>query len=349
MRFHIGLSINWKTIKKWIIPIVLGILVFLGYSSANAATLTDTTSWMIVETFNNSTTAQARANCSPWTDSYDGNDYCMVYPDDYVTSVRFTGRVTVQPYEFKANNTYKIVINTVGVFPTNFTKANVYFELYSGGYSSAVSFSSISGTNINSWMQSWVLTFKPTQDYSAKTFAITFISPSQFGGDGYGMFENFEIIEVDNTNDVIIDQNETIIDQNEETNKQLGDLNEKQDEIKDSITDSTVEEGTGNNFFNNFNTEDNGGISGIVTAPLDLIKSLLDNQGSCTDLSFEVWGKEVALPSGCLIWDEVPSSIEIVLQTLFCGPCAYYLLTKLFKDVNNLKDPNKSEVSTLDL
>lgn len=128
----------------------------------------------------------------------------------------------------------------------------------------------------------------------------------------------------------------------DETNDQLGNLN-------DNITNGNIDSGTGNSFFDNFQTEDNGGISGIITAPLTLINSLLDGQGTCTDLTFPILGKEVSMPSGCIIWDKVPNEMEVLIQTLVCGTGAYFLLRQLFKDIEKLKNPNNSEVSTLDL
>lgn len=129
----------------------------------------------------------------------------------------------------------------------------------------------------------------------------------------------------------------------------IDDTNEKLDDLNGSINNSDVDSSKGNSFFSNFSTEDNGGISSIVTAPLVLIRSLLDSQNSCSDLKFEILGKEVSIPSGCIIWDKVPNEIELIIQTLVCGPGAYYLLKKLFKDINKLKNPGNSEVSTLDL
>lgn len=112
-----------------------------------------------------------------------------------------------------------------------------------------------------------------------------------------------------------------------------------------------VDESTSNGggFFDNFTTTDNGGISSIVTSPLRLIKGLLNSGSSCQDLSFTIYGKKVAFPSGCILWDKVPDNVLTIYHTLICGVFAYYLLIKLFKDIENLKDPNKSEVSTLDL
>ena len=33
MRFHIGLSFRWKTIKKFLIPIIIGLLAYFGFGN----------------------------------------------------------------------------------------------------------------------------------------------------------------------------------------------------------------------------------------------------------------------------------------------------------------------------
>ena len=32
MRFHFGVSLNWRTIKKFLIPIILGLIAFFGFN-----------------------------------------------------------------------------------------------------------------------------------------------------------------------------------------------------------------------------------------------------------------------------------------------------------------------------
>lgn len=126
------------------------------------------------------------------------------------------------------------------------------------------------------------------------------------------------------------------------------------DELNSSINNDNVDSGTGSDFFNNFNTTDNGGISGIITKPLVLINSLLSNNNSCSDLTFSIQfpalsSKSVSLPSGCILWDKVPSSVVNLYQVFVVGFSSYYLLKRLFKDVEDLKNPDKDEVEVIDL
>lgn len=112
-----------------------------------------------------------------------------------------------------------------------------------------------------------------------------------------------------------------------------------------TIYDSTVD--SNSSFFENF-TDNDHGLSGIVTAPLVLIKEL--NSGTtCTPLTLPILGKNISIPSGCILWEKVPNEIEVIYHIFVGGFLAYIIATNLFHDVNNLKDPEKSEVSTLDL
>lgn len=141
------------------------------------------------------------------------------------------------------------------------------------------------------------------------------------------------------------------IKEQQATNDKLDDTNNKLDGIQGSINDDNVDDSTstGSGFFSDFELNDNGGISGIVKAPLTLINSLLGSSNSCPDLRFEILGKEVSMPGGCMLWDLADDSIVTIYQTFVCGISAYFICTSLFKDIDKLKNPGNSEVSTLDL
>lgn len=101
-------------------------------------------------------------------------------------------------------------------------------------------------------------------------------------------------------------------------------------------------------FFESITFEDNGGISRIVSAPLDLIRSLINND-SCSPLLLPIWGKDIEIPSGCILWENATEEINTLWHTLICGAGGYFILTSLFKDIEKIKNPKSSEVSTLDL
>lgn len=128
----------------------------------------------------------------------------------------------------------------------------------------------------------------------------------------------------------------------------MTETNEKLDNINDSLTDSNVDSSDATGFFDDFTTEDNGGISGIVTAPLNMVNSLLQT-GTCSDFSFSILGKDVSLPCGSILWNSVPTAILVIYHTIICGYFSYLILKSLFKDIEKMKNPNSSEVNTIDL
>lgn len=121
-------------------------------------------------------------------------------------------------------------------------------------------------------------------------------------------------------------------------------------DLNDTMNNSDVSGASSDasNFFSSFTESDHGGLSAIVTAPLVVVNSMLTNN-SCQDLRFQVMGTDVSFPSGCILWNLADSTIVTLWQTIVCGFVSYLLLKKLFKDIENLKNPSNSEVSTLDL
>lgn len=101
-------------------------------------------------------------------------------------------------------------------------------------------------------------------------------------------------------------------------------------------------------FFKDFSDSDVGGISGIVSLPLDLIRSLV-GEGTCSPLVLPIWGKEIEVPSGCIMWEQASDEIVTIWHTIICGLGSYYILVDLFKTTEKLKEPQDLEVNTLDL
>lgn len=149
------------------------------------------------------------------------------------------------------------------------------------------------------------------------------------------------------TNDIIFNQTQELIDNQ---NKNQQETNDRLDKIDDTLNDDDVSssESEISSFFDNFNLKDNGGISGVIILPLRVIEGLVSG-GTCSNLEFSIFGKDVYFPSGCILWSNAPSSIVLIYQTLICGLFGYILCIRLFKDVESLKNPNDSGVSTLDL
>lgn len=127
-----------------------------------------------------------------------------------------------------------------------------------------------------------------------------------------------------------------------------GETNNKLDDLNDNITnsDTTGSQNTANGFFNNFNTDDNGGISAIVTAPLRAINSMVD--GTCQPLTATWRGKTISLPCGTEFWDKM-SPIRTFLNVIEGGIICYGILVDLYKMINRMKDPEDDRVDVMKL
>lgn len=179
-------------------------------------------------------------------------------------------------------------------------------------------------------------------------------------------FIGYRLIDIttysDETIQGMIQDNQTSLDNLEEdvailqetqqaTNDKLDDQiqqdKEQHDEIMDSNTSGATDDAT--SFFDDFSNTDHGGISGVVSAPLELIKSLINNNNVCSNLNFSVFEKDVYFPSGCVLWNKVPDSFITIWNVLICGLGSYGILIALFKDIEKLKTPDSKGVDTLDL
>lgn len=123
-------------------------------------------------------------------------------------------------------------------------------------------------------------------------------------------------------------------------------------DVNNSINNDNVDSGTGSDFFNDFQTQDNGGISAIVTKPLMLVNTLLDyDHNQCTDLVLpDIMGaKNVKLPSGCILWGSAPNLVNTLWGLFVCGLASYRIIKDLFHIIENLKNPDDDRVEVMDL
>lgn len=121
--------------------------------------------------------------------------------------------------------------------------------------------------------------------------------------------------------------------------------NDKLDDLNGNILDDNVDEN--GSFFSDF-TDNDHGLSGIITAPLRAINKLT---GECEPVTFNVLNEPIILPCGdTLFWDK-PSvaSFKIIWNLIVGGPLLFALLKKLFNVVENLKDPDSSKIEVVDL
>lgn len=127
--------------------------------------------------------------------------------------------------------------------------------------------------------------------------------------------------------------------------------NDTLNNINDSITNNNVDSNTGTDFFNDFQTTDNGGISAIVTKPLHIINSLLSSNSQCANLNLPpiLGANNVSIPSGCILWDHADNTMTTLWYTFVCGLGSYFVLKDLFKWIETLKNPDNDKVEVVDL
>ena len=142
---------------------------------------------------------------------------------------------------------------------------------------------------------------------------------------------------------VIQQQTEELKKGQEETNKQLGDLN-------DNLTNSDTNEASSsaNEFFSGFESDDFG-LSSIITAPLNLIKSITSS--TCTPIGFKApfVDQQITLPCMGNIYKKYFGSFLTLYQTITFGIVAYWVSVNIFFMVKGFKDPDSDRIEVLDL
>lgn len=157
-----------------------------------------------------------------------------------------------------------------------------------------------------------------------------------------------ERLQIDTTTGQILNQSATIIDQNNTIINNQEDIKNNTEDIKDTLKDDNIDTSKSNSFFSNFTDEDNGGISGVVTAPLRFIRKITN---TCTPFTLKVMEQDVTLPCGnTLFWDKPEvATFKTTWNVLVGGAILYALVVKLFKVISDLKNPDSSKVEVLDL
>lgn len=203
---------------------------------------------------------------------------------------------------------------------------------------------SITGTNISSGNLGYLIEYNEDKEYIGYTpnRDRTFISTND---------TRYFRISSTNTNIIIFKGTEfkctNKLDSLNDTQKET---NDKLDSLNDNITNSDSSEATGeaSDFFSNFNT-DTFGLTSVITAPLELIKSITSK--SCTPLhgTLPFVSTEVNLPCLSTIYENHFSSFLTIYRTITFGFVSYWVCIKIFNLVKDFKNPEHDEIEVLDL
>lgn len=139
-----------------------------------------------------------------------------------------------------------------------------------------------------------------------------------------------------------------IINAQNVTNALIDATNKSLTDIKDALQDDNVDTDHAGSFFDSFTSPDHGGISGVIASPLQAINKITDK---CSPINFEIFEQEISLPCGDTLFWSKPEVEEFrsFWNILFGGSMIYFLLVKLFKVIEGLKDPNDSKVEVMKL
>ena len=134
------------------------------------------------------------------------------------------------------------------------------------------------------------------------------------------------------------------------SNKTNEDIKNSVNDIKDSINNDNVDGSinTASNLFNNY-SETDFGLSGVITAPLNLIRSLTSKTCSQLVLPIPFTDKSLTLPCLSSIYREHFNGILSIYQIVLFAIVGYRVCISIFFMVKGFKDPNKDEIEVMDL
>lgn len=142
----------------------------------------------------------------------------------------------------------------------------------------------------------------------------------------------------------------------EAINNQTIIIKEGQDKINDSINntndtlnddDTTEADSKITGFFNDF-ADNSHGLSSIVTAPLNAVNAMLTT--TCTAPSATYKDSTFSFPCGSILWEqEGASALKTFINLIYGGLICYGIVKSLFKDVNDLKNPENDKVEVMNL
>lgn len=129
----------------------------------------------------------------------------------------------------------------------------------------------------------------------------------------------------------------------------LDDTTNAINDVNNSINNDNVDSATNKatSFFNNF-TDNDHGLSSIITMPLNSIRLMLSD--NCVAPHTIYKGKTISLPCGDILWSRPgANALKDFLNVVYGGFICYYLIRSFFMWVNRFKDPDNDKIEVIDL
>lgn len=252
------------------------------------------------------------------------------------------------PYQMNVSSksgTFDYSVNVYANSPESFDydSFNIAISPFNG--TSKCSHSSSTSNDVTTIIGTCTYSFTESSTFSGFNFGIEAleqtlpISPLMKGIIRYGFnqpqniqFSNFTISNLKNASDYSSDLNDIKNDINNvnnslnNVNNSIKDTNNKLDDVNNTLNDDNVDDAkdSANSFFSTFQT-DTFGLTGIITAPLNLIKSITST--SCSDLVLPLpfintegrVGSQFALPCMEQIYSDNFGDFFTLYQTITTG------------------------------
>ena len=126
--------------------------------------------------------------------------------------------------------------------------------------------------------------------------------------------------------------------------------NQKLDTLNDNITnsDSSGATSSASGFFDGFTT-DTFGLTSIITAPLNLIKSITSATCTPLTLSMPFVEQNITIPCMTQIYSNYFGSFLTIYQLITFGLVSYWVCVHVFRMVKDFKNPEHDEIEVVDL
>lgn len=248
----------------------------------------------------------------------------------YLTKFYICNNPNISSYNYRIGNTDYSTPNkfNADILALNDSALSTSPGISSLGYSSCRLYSGlyVPTTTGNNWIS---IQFTSNNTQTTK-FAIIAVQTENLG-----IYTNTikQIIESSNGN--VVDAVGQVKEETKKTNDTLND------------DDTTEADSKISGFFNDFN-DNSHGLTAIITAPLNAVNAMLST--SCVAPTATYKGSTFSLPCGSILWSQDGAdSFKTFINLIYGGLVCYGILKSLFKDVNDLKNPDNDRVDVMDL
>lgn len=147
----------------------------------------------------------------------------------------------------------------------------------------------------------------------------------------------------DGVQDIINSQNQSTNAINNQTQQQQ----QQHEETMNSSTEDAENEAEG--FFDDFDVPDTGGLSAIITAPLNTINSLLTNSCSNLVLPLPFVNEDLTLPCLYSIYNQYFGAFFTLYQTIILAIVSYRCIRSIYFDITGFMNPDDDRIEVMDL